>query len=212
MTSLGCGLRMCRMVDPVSEGLKGEKPPYGFGIPRLSGMYALGLGSAVDWTCEALDAKAASCVAFLSARSLIVSASLTILSHSSSASSVGGRPSLSRFRAASTTVSNSSCSAPSFRLVAWNMDSSDTVAMILRVMARSLDWYSFTRLASSRVSALPSAAWRRSLSLRWVISPRINSFSSSCSFLSFNLSSRCCVFAASSSRSGIFPSSSLQRD
>lgn len=70
------------------------------------------------------------------------------------------------------------------------MDSSDTVAMILRVTALSLDWYSFTRCASSSVSARPSAACTRSLSDRLVISSRMSSFSSSCSFLSFSRSSR----------------------
>ena len=40
----------------------------------------------------------------------------------------------------------------------WYMESSLTVAMILRVTVRNLDWYSFTRLASSNVSARPSDA------------------------------------------------------
>ena len=36
------------MLEPGSLGLKGAIPPYGFGIPISSGMYALGLASAVE--------------------------------------------------------------------------------------------------------------------------------------------------------------------
>lgn len=38
------GGRMCLMVDPSSDGLKGARFPYGFGIPNSSGMYAEGRG------------------------------------------------------------------------------------------------------------------------------------------------------------------------
>mmetsp|Transcript_40583 Transcript_40583/g.90207 ORF Transcript_40583/g.90207 Transcript_40583/m.90207 type:complete len:217 (+) Transcript_40583:1227-1877(+) len=114
-----------------------------------------------------------------------------------------------RSRAASTSPSSSSFSAPSFMEVAWYMDSSLTVAMILRVTPLSLPWYSFTFLASSRVSARPSDACALSLSLSPVISSRISSFSSRASFLSFRRSSSCWILALSSSLSGIFPSSSL---
>ena len=36
--SRGCGLRVCLMVVPSSDGLKGCSAPYGFGIPMSSGM------------------------------------------------------------------------------------------------------------------------------------------------------------------------------
>ncbi len=31
-------MRMCRMLEPASVGLKGVKAPYGLGIPMSSGM------------------------------------------------------------------------------------------------------------------------------------------------------------------------------
>lgn len=85
----------------------------------------------------------------------------------------------------------------------WYMDSSLMVAMSLRVTARIRHWYSLTFLASSSVSALPSAACCLSRSLRLVISSRISSFSSSCSFLSFNLSSSWFILAWSRSGTGV---------
>lgn len=51
--SFGCGLRMCRMVAPGSDGLNGANEPYGLGMPSSSGMYALGRASAVDMTSVA---------------------------------------------------------------------------------------------------------------------------------------------------------------
>mmetsp|Transcript_31125 Transcript_31125/g.92770 ORF Transcript_31125/g.92770 Transcript_31125/m.92770 type:complete len:312 (-) Transcript_31125:1943-2878(-) len=209
--SLISGLRMWRIVAPASVGLNGAKPPYGFGMPSDSGMYALGRGSAVVCTSETLESSSARSSARSDSASDSCMRDRSIRYHSRSASSVGGRPASTRACAFSTSASRSAFSAPSLRLLAWYIDSSDTVAMTRRVTARSRPWYSLTRCASSSVSPRPSDACARSLSLRLVISSRMSCFSSSASFLSFSRSSSCWTLASSSSLSGIFPSSMRQR-
>ena len=48
-TGCGLGLRMCLMLEPSCDGWKGAKAPYGRGMGScpLSGMYAVGLDTAV---------------------------------------------------------------------------------------------------------------------------------------------------------------------
>lgn len=51
-TGCGLGLRMCLMLAPNCDGLKGARAPYGLGMGSspLSGIYALGRGTAVLYT------------------------------------------------------------------------------------------------------------------------------------------------------------------
>mmetsp|Transcript_2201 Transcript_2201/g.7381 ORF Transcript_2201/g.7381 Transcript_2201/m.7381 type:complete len:468 (+) Transcript_2201:613-2016(+) len=70
------------------------------------------------------------------------------------------------------------------------MESSLTVAIILRVTSLIRDWKALTFWESSMVSCRPSTACDRSLSDRAVTSSRMSSFSKRLSFLSFSRSSK----------------------
>mmetsp|Transcript_18488 Transcript_18488/g.43509 ORF Transcript_18488/g.43509 Transcript_18488/m.43509 type:complete len:218 (+) Transcript_18488:196-849(+) len=131
--------------------------------------------------------------------------------HSCSTSSEGASPLSSRQRESSSSVSRSCFSCCSFMAVAWYMESSDTTAIMRRVVSLMRAWNSLTRFARVSVSVRPSAACVRSRSDSAVTSSSTNSFSSSCSFLSFNRSSSTCALALSCSSSGSSPSSGRQR-
>mmetsp|Transcript_8010 Transcript_8010/g.19538 ORF Transcript_8010/g.19538 Transcript_8010/m.19538 type:complete len:218 (+) Transcript_8010:223-876(+) len=132
-------------------------------------------------------------------------------SHSLSASSVGGSPFSTRTAASWSTASFASFSRSSFIPVAWYMESSDTHAISLRVTLLMRAWYSLTVLAISSVSPRPSTAWMRSRSEREPTSSRTSSFSRSCSFFRFSLSSSWVILVAMSSGLRSFPPSSLYR-
>mmetsp|Transcript_5501 Transcript_5501/g.18180 ORF Transcript_5501/g.18180 Transcript_5501/m.18180 type:complete len:301 (+) Transcript_5501:429-1331(+) len=201
---------MCRIEEPSSVGLNGAKAPYGLGMPTISsGMYALGRGSAV--VCVRM-AGALSCnTLLLSSASRLRCMSYWYRAHSLSTCSDGGSP---RPKLASCSPSSASLSAfswVSFIAVAWYMDSSDTVAIIRRVVPLIFPWNSLTRLDNSTASSRPSTACARSRLARLVTSSSTNSFSSSCSFLSLSRSSSTCSLAARSSGSGSLPSSRRHR-
>mmetsp|Transcript_54381 Transcript_54381/g.130281 ORF Transcript_54381/g.130281 Transcript_54381/m.130281 type:complete len:211 (-) Transcript_54381:180-812(-) len=102
-------------------------------------------------------------------------------------------------------------SCVSFIAEAWYMESSETVAIMRRVVVLMRTWKSLTRLASSSVSPRPSSAWARSRLARLLTSSSTRSFSRSCSFLSLTRSSSTCSLAARSSGSGSRPSSLRHR-
>mmetsp|Transcript_32217 Transcript_32217/g.95849 ORF Transcript_32217/g.95849 Transcript_32217/m.95849 type:complete len:238 (+) Transcript_32217:332-1045(+) len=132
-------------------------------------------------------------------------------SHSRSTSSDGGSPACTLASCSRSAASRCWFSCASFIAVAWYIDSSETVAIMRRVVPLILPWNSFTRFDSSSASSRPSSARALSLSDRFVTSSRTSSFSRSCSFLSFSRSSSTCSLATSSSGSGSVPSSLRQR-
>mmetsp|Transcript_11549 Transcript_11549/g.30641 ORF Transcript_11549/g.30641 Transcript_11549/m.30641 type:complete len:437 (+) Transcript_11549:238-1548(+) len=119
------------------------------------------------------------------------------LSNSASAESVGGSPFWNLSRAMIAVSQRLSRSDWSLCAVAWCIDSSLTVAIILRVTSLIRDWKMFTFCDSSMVPCRPSTACIRSLSERAVTSSRISSFSRRASFLSFSRSSRSAILTRS---------------
>mmetsp|Transcript_32022 Transcript_32022/g.91931 ORF Transcript_32022/g.91931 Transcript_32022/m.91931 type:complete len:211 (+) Transcript_32022:321-953(+) len=116
--------------------------------------------------------------------------SRTIFSNSRSAVSQGCWPLRKSSRAVMERSQASSRSFPSLCAVAWCIDSSLTVAIILRVTSLIRDWKALTFWESSMVPCRPSTACCRSLSERAVTSSRMSSFSRRLSFLSFSRSSK----------------------
>mmetsp|Transcript_1201 Transcript_1201/g.3008 ORF Transcript_1201/g.3008 Transcript_1201/m.3008 type:complete len:495 (-) Transcript_1201:1275-2759(-) len=154
-------------------------------------MYAFTRGSAVVRVklLFMMSSSCRRCTAATLSSSRCLSTS-SIFSNSASAVSVGGSPLLMRSRAMMALSLISSRSCCSLCAVAWCIDSSLTVAIILRVTSLIRDWKTFTFCDSSMVPWRPSTACCRSLSDKAVTSSRISSFSRRDSFLSFRRSSR----------------------
>mmetsp|Transcript_24942 Transcript_24942/g.40044 ORF Transcript_24942/g.40044 Transcript_24942/m.40044 type:complete len:254 (+) Transcript_24942:374-1135(+) len=125
--------------------------------------------------------------------------------NSASAISVGGRFWATFSRAVIIRSHASSRSLWSLCAVAWYIDSSLTVAIILRVTSLMRDWKTLTFCDNSMVPWRPSTACCLSLSESADTSSKINSFSNKLSFLSFSLSSKSWVFILRVCRSRSWP-------